>query len=245
MRAPTAPRRSRALPIVVVLAALAVLVGLGMWQLERKAWKEALIATLDQRIGLAAVPLPDQAAGLDQGEWEFRRVRFTATFRHADEALVFTSGSPLRTDVSGPGYWVFAPAVLPGGPVVAVNRGFVPQGRQDRSARAPGETEAPVEITGVLRWPEPRSVFLQADDLANNLFFVRDHQAIAAAKQWGSVLPFYVEQEAPVPAGGLPKPGPMRINLRNQHLQYAVTWFGLALVLVGVAAFWLFRRPEA
>jgi cytochrome oxidase assembly protein ShyY1 len=87
-------------------------------------------------------------------------------------------------------------------------------------------------------------VFLQADDPARNTFFARDHQAIATARQWGSVAPFYVEQEAPVPPGGLPKPGPIKVNLRNQHLQYAVTWFGLALVLVGASAFWLLQRPE-
>lgn len=247
MRAPaeSMPRRSRVVPIIAILVMLAGLVALGLWQLERKSWKEALIATLDQRIGQTAVPLPDPGSGaLEQSEWEFRRVRFTARIRPADEALVYTSGSPLRPDVSGPGYWVFAPAELAGGGIVAVNRGFVPQGREARSARAQGDLDAPVEITGVLRWPEPRSVFLQADDPARNMFFARDHQAMATARQWGPVAPFYVEQEAPVPSGGLPKPGPLKVSLRNQHLQYAVTWFGLALVLTGASAVWLLRRPD-
>lgn len=243
MRAPTEPmrRRSLLLPVVVIVAAMALLIGLGVWQLERKAWKEALIATLEQRLAQPPAPLPDPASGggLDQGDWEFRRVRFTARVRHDDEALVYTSGSPLRPDVSGPGYWVFAPAALAGGGLVAVNRGFVPQGRHDPAARAQSQSSDPVEITGVLRWPEPRSAFLQADDPGRNTFFARDHRAIAAAKNWGPVLPFYVEQEAPIPPGGLPKPGPLKINLRNEHLQYALTWFGLAAVLAALSWVWL------
>lgn len=249
MRAPdeSPRRRSRVLPIVAILTMLAMLVGLGVWQLERKAWKEALIATLQQRIGQPAAPLPDPGSGggLDQHDWEFRRVRFTATIRHADEALVYTSGSQLRADVSGPGYWVFAPAVLAGGGgIVAINRGFIPQGRHEPQARSQAQSDDPTEVIGVLRWPEPRSAFLQGDDPARNIFFARDHRAIAAAKRWGAVMPFYVEQEAPVPPGGLPKPGPLKINVRNEHLQYALTWFGLALVLAGASAFWLFRRQE-
>jgi surfeit locus 1 family protein len=226
-------------PIVAVLAALAVLIGLGVWQLERKAWKEALIATLEQRLAQPPVPLPDAAswAGLRQDDWEFRRVRFTATVQDAGAALVYTVGSPLRADVSGPGYWVFAPARLEDGGAVAVNRGFVPQGRQDARAPAAG----PAEITGVLRWPEPRSWLLQGDDPARNTFFARDPRAIAVAKRWGPVAPFYVEQEAPLPPGGLPKAGPLQIRLRNEHLHYALTWFGLAGVLIVLSAVWLMR----
>jgi surfeit locus 1 family protein len=240
-------RRGLLVPVLAIMILLALLVGLGLWQLERKAWKEALMATLEQRLAQPAGSLPDPGSGggLDQHDWEFRRVRFTATLRHADEALVYTSGSPLRPDVSGPGYWVFAPAALAGGGgLVAVNRGFVPQGRQDAAARAQGQSAAPVEIVGVLRWPEPGSVFLQADDPARNTFFTRDHRAIAAAKQWGAVLPFYIEQEAPVPPGGLPKPGPLQVKLRNEHLQYALTWFGLAGALAVVSVAWLRRRRQ-
>ena len=85
-----------------------------------------------------------------------------------------------------------------------------------------------------MRWPEARHWFTPKDDPAQNLWFVRDPIAIAAAKGWGArVAPFYVEQERPVPPGGLPQPGKLVANLRNNHLQYAVTWFGLALVLAG------------
>jgi surfeit locus 1 family protein len=237
VRAPAQPARRRGLflPVLAVLAALTVLIGLGVWQLERKAWKEALIATLEQRLAQPPAPLPDASAwsSLRQDEWEFRRVRFTAQFLPADAALVYTVGSSLRSDVSGPGYWVFAPAAVSGASV-AVNRGFVPQGRPEIA-----QLHGPVDIVGTLRWPEARSWFLQADDPARNMFFVRDPAAIAAARRWGAVAPFYVEQEAPVPPGGWPKPGPLRVNLRNEHLQYAFTWFGLAAVLLVLSAIWL------
>lgn len=246
MRMPAEPRRRRSLlwPSIVILAALGCLVGLGLWQIERKAWKESLIATLEQRLAQPPVPLPGAEIwpSLDRTTWEFRRVRFAAELQHAQEALVYTAGSPLRTDVSGPGYWVFTPARPSGGGAVAVNRGFVPQDRRDPQARTQGRVPGTVELTGVLRWPEERSWFLAADDPARNLFFARDPQAMADAKQWGAVAQFYVDLETPIPPGGLPRPGPLAVNLRNQHLQYALTWFALAVALVVVSAFWLRRR---
>ena len=89
---------------------------------------------------------------------------------------------------------------------------------------------------GALRWPERAGWFTPAGEPERNLWFARDQRAIAAAKGWGSVAPFYVEQEAPAPPGGLPLPGKLVVNLPDNHLQYAITWFGLAVVLAGVFA---------
>ena len=96
----------------------------------------------------------------------------------------------------------------------------------------------PIEITGALRWPDARSWFSPSDDPAHNLWFLRDPASIAAAKGLNEVAPFYVEQEAPVPPGGFPQPGRLEVRLRNEHLQYVVTWYGLALVLAIVFAVW-------
>jgi surfeit locus 1 family protein len=241
------PRRPRSLlvPGLLTLAAFMVLVGLGTWQLQRKAWKEALIDTLTLRLGAAPVDLPSQEswARLNAKHDEFRRVRFRA--RMQDEALVYTIGSVLRSDVSGPGYWVFAPAELDDGNVVVINRGFVPEGRQDPRTRAEGQAAGPVDVVGVMRWPEQRSWYTPRDDPVRNVWFVRDHLAIAAAKGLSNVAPFFIDQEAPVPAGGLPRPGPLKINLRNDHFQYALTWYGLATVLVFVFAAWAWRREPS
>jgi surfeit locus 1 family protein len=230
-------------PTVAALAAFTVLIGLGVWQLERKVWKEGLIDTIGRKLAAAPVALPPAAdwARLERAEWEFRPVRFAGEFRSDREALVYTGGSTLRTDTSGPGYWVFTPARTGDG-LVAVDRGFVPLDRKDVSSRTAGELLGSIDIVGVLRWPEARSWFTPNDDPAKNLWFVRDPVAIAAEKSWGTVPPFYVEQEAPVPPGGLPAPGKLKPNLPNNHLQYAITWFGLAAVLAGVFA--VFARGQ-
>jgi surfeit locus 1 family protein len=228
------PRRRIVLFAVFILVALGVLVALGTWQLERRAWKEALIAELDRKLSAPPADLParERWPQLNAGTDEFRRVAFPAEFLPGEEALVYTSGSSLRPDVSGPGYWVFAPARLTGGSLVIVNRGFVPEGRQDIKTRAEGRASGVVEIVGVMRWPEQRGPFTPKDEPGKNLWFARDPAAMAAAKNWGNVAPFYIDQEAPLPPGGLPRAGPLKASLPNNHLQYAVTWYGLALVIL-------------
>jgi surfeit locus 1 family protein len=227
-------------PGIAALILLAVLVGLGKWQLDRKVWKEDLIATLEQRLAAAptALPPPPSWPTLDPAREEYRRVRFAAEVEPDQEALVFTSGSTFRPDVSGSGYWAFAPARLPGGGTVVVDRGFVPEGRQNKATRAAGEVAGRLDMVGVMRWPETQSWFMPQADPAHNLWFVRDPGAIAGAKNWGEVAPFFIELESPVPPGGLPLPGPLQVNLPDDHLQYAMTWFGLAAVLLVSFAVW-------
>jgi surfeit locus 1 family protein len=238
--------RSLIIPTLCVLAALCVLLSLGTWQIQRKAWKEALIDTIGRRLAAPAAALPAREtwARLDPADMEYRRVAFPAEFLNGEEALVYTSGSAFRSDVTGPGYWAFTPARLTGGSLVVVNRGFVPEGRQNPATRAEGQVSGVIEIAGVMRWPEPRGLFTPNDDPARNLWFVRDPAAIAAAKNWEPVAPFYVEQEAPPAPGGLPQVGKLRPQLPDNHLGYAITWFGLALVLVGVFGFWLRARAR-
>jgi surfeit locus 1 family protein len=232
-----------ALFALFVAVALCVLVGLGTWQLERKAWKDALIAELQAKLAAPPTDLParERWQRLTAATDEFRRVAFPAEFLSGEEALVYSSGSSLRPDVSGPGYFVFAPARLTGGSIVVVNRGFVPEGRQDPKMRpAPSGV---VDIVGVMRWPEQRGQFTPQDEPAKGLWFARDPAAMAAIKKWGTIAPFYVDQEGPQPAGGLPKAGPLKAGLPNNHLQYAVTWYGLALViLIAAMVFWRARR---
>jgi surfeit locus 1 family protein len=219
--------------IPVVLAFIA-LIGLGTWQIQRKGWKEGLIAALDAQLAAPPIALPPAAAWptLDRSRDEYRRVTFAATFDNSKEALVFAAPSTFRPDVSGPGYWVFTPARLAGGAIVMVNRGFVPDGRQDPKSRPQGEITGPIGIVGSMRWPETHHWFTPADEPEKNLWFAADPQAMAKAKGLGTVAPFYVEQESPVPPGGLPKPGKLMVTLPDNHLQYALTWYGLALVLV-------------
>ena len=245
MNEPAKRRRSWLGLLLPALLAFLVLAGLGTWQLKRKAWKESLIAELNERLAAppAALPAPATWPRLDPAGEEYRRVKFDAEFDNAKEALVYAAASAFRPDASGNGYgyWVFTPARLAGGATVMVNRGFVPDARRGPASRAQGQMTGPVEIVGALRWPEPGHWFSPHDDPAHNLWFVRDPAAIAAAKGLGPVAPFYVEQETPMPPGGLPQPGKLVVNLRNAHLQYAITWYGLALALVVVFAAYAFN----
>ena len=242
--APREGGRSLVLASILALVGLAVLIGLGTWQLERKAWKEGVIATLSDRLSAAPVPLParENWPKLDPKRDEFRRVAFAAEFLHDKEVLVYTAGSSLRPDVSGAGYWVFTPARLLGGSIVLIDRGFIPEARKDPGARREGQVSGVIDIVGALRWPEPRGLFTPADSPGANLWFTRDPESVAQAKGLGPVAPFYVAMEQPAPPGGLPKPGVLHPNLPNNHLQYALTWFGLALTLVGVFGAWVMRR---
>jgi surfeit locus 1 family protein len=241
-------KRGVVLPLLLLGLALAVLVALGSWQLARKAWKESLIAELDGKLAAPATDLPprERWKQLDQTQYEFRHVAFPAEFLPGEEALVYTSGSSLRPDVTGPGYWVFAPARLTGGSIVLVNRGFVPEGKQDPKTRPQGRPSGVVEVAGALRWPEQRSGFTPPDEPEKGLWFARDPAAMAKAKHWDTSAPFYVDQEAPPVPGGLPKVGPLKPELPNRHLEYAVTWYGLALVILIAALFFVrARRREA
>ncbi len=231
-------------PTALALIGVAVLIALGVWQLERRTWKENLIAMIDARITQAPQHLPPP------GDWprltaagdEFRRVTFPAEFVAGQEAFVYSAGSALRPDVKGTGYWAFAPARLSGGGIVIVNRGFVPLDRKDAASRAQGAAKGSIDIVGIMRWPEKPGLFTPAADAAGRVWYLRDPQAMAQTEKWGTVAPFYIDQEAPVPAGGLPLPGKVVVNLPDNHMQYAITWFGLALGMAGVYAVWITGR---
>jgi surfeit locus 1 family protein len=235
-----APRKSLLIPGLFALVGLLVLLGLGTWQIERKAWKENLIETLTSRLGSepGELPPPEYWPLLGPGNAEFKRVRLNVSFPKSTDALVYTSGSALRDDVKGTGYFVFSLAKLPDGPSVVVNRGF----SADRNYP---QAEGAQEIVGALRWPESPSLFVPERDSSGTTWFARDHEAMARALGWGDVAEFYIEQEAPVPPGGVPHPSALKVRFRNDHLQSAITWYSLAGVLVVMFAIWARRQRSA
>lgn len=226
---------------VFALVGIAILVGLGIWQLDRKVWKENLIAAMNTRLSHAPSDLPPREdwGKLNQEREEFKRVGFPANFLPGQDALVYSAGSAFRPDVKGPGYWVFAPVRLSGGSLVIVDRGFVPLDRKDAATKAPAGS---VDIVGIVRWPETRGMFTPDDDPKENTWYLRDIKAMAAAHHWHDIAPFYIEVESPTPPGGLPKPGKLVVNLPDNHLQYAITWFGMALALFAVYVVFMVRR---
>jgi len=235
---------------IFTLAMVAGFVGLGIWQLQRRVEKHALIAALTERLAAEPAALPDAAQwrALNPARDEFRRVRFTASYQPVPDVMVYSSGSAVREDVSGPGTWAFMPARLPGGETVVINAGFVANTMLDRAqedrAVKPLITGAEVTLTGYLRFPEAAGLLTHAADAKKRLWFTRDHLAMARVLGWGDVAPFYIDLESPVPDSGVPKPGPLTVHLKDDHLQYAITWFGLAGAVVIAFGVWLRRKPQ-
>jgi cytochrome oxidase assembly protein ShyY1 len=157
----------------------------------------------------------------------------------------------VRDDISGPGTWAFLPARLSTGETVVINAGLVQNTMQDRSQQDRAVTRLitnePVTLSGYIRFPEAAGALTPAENMAKRLWFTRDHLAMARALGWRedghSVAPFYIDLEAPVPATGIPKPGPLEIHLKDDHMQYAITWFMLAgAVVIAFGVWWRGQR---
>jgi len=162
------------------------------------------------------------------------------------DAMVYSPGSAVRKDASGPGTWAFLPARLATGETVVIDAGFVENTMQERSVedRAVKKlvTGTPVALTGYLRFPEAPGSLTPAENRDKRLWFVRDHLAIASALGWGAVAPFYVVMEPPAPENGIPRPGPLDVHLKDDHLQYAITWFMLAGAVLIAFGVWVRGR---
>jgi surfeit locus 1 family protein len=195
------------------------------------------------------VPLPPEEswAGLDPAAYAYRHVTVTGRFEHDKEALVFRPlDTPRGGSFSGIGDLVLTPLRLPSGAVVIVNRGFVPDDRTDPSTRAAGQINGPVTVTGLMREPEERNAFTPADQPDKRLWYTRDPGSIATALGLTRVAPFTIDEDRTALPGGLPQAGETVLDIPNNHLSYALTWFGLALGMLGVYAVsvWRFRNSR-
>lgn len=225
---------------------LALLVGfsaLGVWQVQRRAWKLDLIARVTQRIQSAPVAAPAAARwpGLDVASMEYQAVRLHGQWL-ADKTVLTQASTVL-----GAGYWVLTPLQQADGSQVLINRGFVP-GTQRTQWQAPvAPDHSPVTVEGLLRKSEPGGGFLRSNDPAQQRWHSRDVAAIALALQLSQAAPFFVDAGIPGPqdanaaelqpssAGPWPHPGLTVVRFANNHLVYALTWFGLALMVAGAA----------
>jgi surfeit locus 1 family protein len=241
------PRRGTLGLVVATLSTLlmlGVLIALGTWQMQRLGWKETLIEQIEARAyGEPGEILPEaQWAAFDPQEQEYRRVRLVGTFDHASEAQVNglmpsgTRGHPIQ------GFYVMTPLILEGGAQVLVNRGFVPTELRDPASRAEGLPEGEVEIVGLVRAPQERTAFVPENIPEREQWLTRDVAQIAAARGLERAAPFYVDAEFDPNAAPWPRGGGTILDLPNNHLQYAVTWYGLAAVMAAAFAIYLARR---
>ena len=238
-------RAARLVSLCITSAlALAALLALSLWQFQRKAWKEGLLAAVASRA--SAEPLsgeafdrldcpPLQVVGVLRS-CEYVAVRLTGAFEHAAERHVYTTLPAVPGGYGGPGYWVLTPLRLRDGRRYVVNRGFVPDPRKAASTRPEGVLPGDVQVTGLIRSAEVRTLFLAASDPARNVWFVRDpvelYPDLARAGEGPDARLIFIDLLGPVPPGGLPQPTGGNVAIPNRHLEYALTWLGLAVVLL-------------
>jgi len=238
--APARPGPRLLWPALLSLLGVAVLCTLGAWQIARMDEKRIFIERLSAQAQGSPAAMPASAgwSGLDPATLDLTRVTAQGSFIDGPFAGVRTtiaSGGPGTRQLTGFGRWIFQGFRLADGGVVLVNRGFVPESRFSEIKPASG----PATVTGFLRAPEPRNSFTPADLPGQREFYTRDPAAIAASLGLGSAAPFYLEAERQ--GDGLTPPAgvdskELIARIPDNHLSYALTWFGLALTLIGVFA---------
>lgn len=219
--------RPRLAPTLLVGLALLILLGLGTWQVERLAWKTRLIDTIASRMSAPPRPL----TGADLGSVaDYERVRVEGRFLH-DRELHMLARSLQGNEI---GYQVLTPFEVAGGGTVIVNRGFVPSDRRDPATRRDGQVQGPTTVTGIARYPvAPLLQWVIPENRPSENFWIwADLPRMAEAAGVGAVAPFTIEADAESNPGGMPVGGQTRLNIPNDHLQYAITWYALALALI-------------
>jgi surfeit locus 1 family protein len=231
-------------PGIITLIGVAILCGLGVWQLERMVWKEGLLAAIAERVGAEPVDFPPESAWatLTREHDEYRHVRLTGQFLNDKEAHLQANLVHKGPNEGALGYNILTPLRQGDGSLIIVNRGFVPLDKKDAATRADGQIEGATTITGLLRFPQTHPWFAPADDPAKNVWFSRDPAPIARAYGLARVAPMIVDADAGEGKSKYPIGGATLIDIPNDHLQYALTWFALAGALLAVFAVYARRR---
>lgn len=224
--------RPMLVPTLWFLPMFAILISLGIWQIERLHWKLDLIAKIHSGLSQPPVSLREalpsvNAAGLDAAD--YRRVQVHGAYRNDQEVRFFTTG-----DQGLPVYHIYTPFVLDQGAVLLIDRGFVPAGRDGAEISKPAELSGAGSVVGILRKPSPPNWFTPPADVAHRIVHTRDPEVLAKTFGLRNVLPMFLEADATPNPGGWPKGGQTVVDLPNNHMQYITTWFGLALGLLVV-----------
>jgi surfeit locus 1 family protein len=212
-------------PTVISVPALIVLLALGTWQMNRLAWKEGLIRAFAERVNAEALTTAPPVGALD--DLEYRRVRLSG--RYLNDQEMFLAG---RTFNGRGGWAILTPFRSDEGALVIVDRGWVPLDRKDPRTRQQSLIEGPTTVEGLIRRPNLRTYFTPENEPGKNLWFSADVQAMAKKAGLPEVRPYLIEGLRQVIPGGFPVGGEIQVALRNDHLQYAITWYSLAIALV-------------
>lgn len=227
-------RRSLLWPTAMAVPALAVLIGLGTWQLQRHEWKSALIAAREAALAAPPIALP---SSFDAERHGFRRVRLEGRFLHGRE---MHTGPRSRDGL--PGLDVITPFLLDDGSAVLVMRGWVPAARTAPRTRAAGQVAGRVTVEGLIRPSAVPGRFVPDNQPGDNIWFSPDAAAMAAHAGLARARDFFVEAGPAANPGGLPRGRRYHVALSNDHLGYAVTWYALAAALLVIYILFVRRR---
>ena len=214
---------------IVTLPALLMLIGLGSWQLQRLQWKNDLISSFEARSSADAITIPAANAELD--DLEFRNLALYGVFQNDKET--FLTG---RTYEGNAGFHVVTPFLLDDGRIILVNRGWVSEDYRDPAKRAFSQIDGKTSVTGILRRPGVKGYFVPENQPENGFWFtlvpseINQHLALGDA----AIDQFYADALRTSDVVTLPIAAKTKLNLRNAHLSYAMTWYGIALALIGV-----------
>jgi surfeit locus 1 family protein len=211
---------------ITTLMMVAILCGLGVWQVQRLAWKEALIATVNGHMLAPPVSL-DRALTMSADEVQYRRVALSGHFDNGEEAYVFTTGAG-----GAPVYHVLTPFITDDGRTLMVDRGEIPSDLMPPARRV--AVEGQTRLAGVWRVPDAPGWFTPRPDPSRHVWYARDLAGIAAEDGVTLAAPVVIEADSRPNPGGWPIGGQTVVDFPNNHLSYAITWFGLAAGLIGV-----------
>lgn len=221
----------------MTVPAIIIMCWLGFWQIERLEWKLEKIANLQERFSLAPVSLP--SAPMDVQAWEYRHVQLSGVFMHDAEMLFYGAGPNGR-----PGYELFTPLKTEEGPVVIINRGWIPEALKDPSARADIMPSVIQELQGVLRLSQQRQRFGPDNDTKANLWFYPDIKMMAEAASLENVYAMLVYADGDQAQAKYPVSGRTQTILVNNHLAYAFTWFAFAFILLVIYVIFHLRSAK-
>jgi surfeit locus 1 family protein len=217
--------RPKLVPTLFVVPMLAILLGLGGWQVQRHAWKSDLIEKLNARAESAAIPLAFDLRDLD--EIEFQHVTVEGRFLHDKELKLLN-----RSLNGNPGIHILTPLQRSDGAVIMVNRGWTPFDKADPKTRPQGQLEGTVTVEGIVRLMRKPNDFMPDNEPAKNTWFYWDAPAMAAAIGVDKLPAYYVLAAKDAAAGKFPVGHQWRLDIRNNHVEYALTWFSLAIALM-------------
>lgn len=227
--------------VAAIALGVSVLCALGTWQVHRLGWKQELISQVETRIASQPEPLAEiEKRWAETGDVDYWPVTLSGRFDHAGEQYYYT------THKGQAGWNVYTPLQLEDARIALVNRGFVPDQLRDQAKRPGGLVEGEVAITGLARNPltEKPNRFMPGNEPENRQFFWKsmDEMAAGAGVEQDNLLPFFVDAGKSDTPGGWPLGGTTLVSFPNNHLQYAITWYGLAAGLLVVGIFFLRSR---